>query len=116
VNSAKVWWALLEPEGARCQRRKLRRYFRADAVLANPELRERMKKAEPSEEVSSDLEEKGRWEHGTASEHSASQSKTEGGLGKGLANLWSRKKMKKHENGPCCSQGRNQIGNPTTHC
>jgi len=40
-------------------------------------------------------EEKGRWEHEKASEHPTCQRKTEGGLEKGLANLWSRKKITK---------------------
>ena len=40
VHSAKDWWAVLEPVVARYQGRNLRRYFRADAAFANPELYE----------------------------------------------------------------------------
>jgi hypothetical protein len=40
VHSAKDWRAVLEPVVARYQGRNLRRYFRADAAFANPELYE----------------------------------------------------------------------------
>ena len=40
VHSAKDWRAVLEPVVARYQGRNLRRYFRADAAYANPELYE----------------------------------------------------------------------------
>ena len=40
VHSAKVWRAVLEPVMARYQDRNLRRYFRADAAFANPEIYE----------------------------------------------------------------------------
>jgi len=40
VHSAKDWHAVLEPVVARYQGRNLRRYFRADAAFANPELYE----------------------------------------------------------------------------
>ena len=42
VQSAKDWRAVLEPVVARYQGRNLRRYFRADAALANPELYEHL--------------------------------------------------------------------------
>jgi hypothetical protein len=38
VHSAKDWRAVLEPVVARYQGRNLRRYFRADAAFANPEV------------------------------------------------------------------------------
>ena len=40
VHSAKDWRAVLEPVVARYQGRNLRRYFRADAAFANPEIYE----------------------------------------------------------------------------
>jgi hypothetical protein len=40
VHSAKDWRAVLEPVVARYQDRNLRRYFRADAAFANPEIYE----------------------------------------------------------------------------
>jgi hypothetical protein len=40
VHSAKDWRAVLEPVVARYQGRNLRRYFRADAAFANPEVYE----------------------------------------------------------------------------
>jgi hypothetical protein len=40
VHSAKDWRAVLEPVMARYQDRNLRRYFRADAAFANPEIYE----------------------------------------------------------------------------
>ncbi len=40
VHSAKDWRAVLEPVVARYQGRNLRRYFRADAAFANPEMYE----------------------------------------------------------------------------
>jgi len=40
VHSAKDWQAVLEPVVARYQGRNLRRYFRADAAFANPDLYE----------------------------------------------------------------------------
>ena len=40
VHSAKDWRAVLEPVVARYQGRNMRRYFRADAAFANPELYE----------------------------------------------------------------------------
>jgi len=40
VHSANDWREVLEPVVARYQGRNLRRYFRADAAFANPELYE----------------------------------------------------------------------------
>ena len=40
VHSADGWRALLEPVVARYRKRKIRRYFRADAAFANPEVYE----------------------------------------------------------------------------
>jgi hypothetical protein len=45
VHSAKDWRAALEPVVARYQGRNLRRYFRADAAFANPELYEYLEAA-----------------------------------------------------------------------
>jgi len=58
---------------------------------------------ERSEEVSSDPEENGRWEHEMASEHPPSQRKMEGGLENGLANL-----MEQEENPRKAHAGRGQ--------
>ncbi|MGO8926831.1 MAG: hypothetical protein ACLQU3_08075 [Limisphaerales bacterium] len=54
-----------------------------------------MRTTETTEEVSSHPGEKKAWEHKKGSEHPLCQRKTEGGLETWLANLWSRKKIKK---------------------
>lgn len=54
-----------------------------------------MKTMEKTEEVSYNPMEKGAWEPKMASGHSLCQRNTDGGLGKRVANLWSRTKVTK---------------------
>jgi hypothetical protein len=61
----------------------------------------RMKTTEPPQEVSSNPEEKGRWEREMAPEHPACQRKTEGGLKKRLQIRGAGRRWKNH--GKACA-------------